>query len=288
MQMRDFILLLVVLTSSFTSAREREHKKVNVVIGHGGLVLITCTHDGFALAADGSSFNADGTVSIAEKLLPVGKQGALAFGGTVAIQDPVGKAFREEVNVSRIAAAWLQAHPDVALDAAGREINSVVNAAVTKFFFTRDPGSDAAKYKFSIILAGFVNDKPVITETRYFIPTAKGNAPRTSRVAGNINPGAVVVAGSPKVEAELLRGSSSALPDFKKDPAIARLRASRPENLSSQEFIAVFETILRAAESEEGKRFDGTGAVVAPPHKFATITAKEGFAWRRAESARNP
>src|SRR5258706_14538518 len=103
---RPLIGLMPLLASA--GEREREHKKIKVVIGHGGLALLARTTEGFALAADGSSFNADGTVSLADKLLAAGKHGALLLGGTVAIQDPVGPPVRQEGNVSRGSAPTVQ------------------------------------------------------------------------------------------------------------------------------------------------------------------------------------
>src|SRR5258708_6273944 len=182
--MSKFILPVVCLLSLLASAveqdkdRDREHKAVHVTIGlHGGLVLIAVAGDGLAVATDGSSFNADGTVSLADKLLAVGGRGALAFGGAVSIQDPIGRAVREEVNVSRLAASWLQAQPEIGIDAANRELNAAIASAVAKFFATRDPGPEANKHQFDVIFAGYIDGKPSILGTRYFLPKTRGGQP---------------------------------------------------------------------------------------------------------------
>ena len=101
---------------------------VHVFPGHTGLVLITTTHEGFAVAVDGAQSNADGTSSEVQKLFPVGKYGAIAFAGNVSIQDPVDRPVREEVNISRIAKTWLDSHPDAALEMANSEINTALTA----------------------------------------------------------------------------------------------------------------------------------------------------------------
>lgn len=274
------LICLLSLLASASQREEREHKKIKVVIGHGGLVLIARTNEGFALAADGSSFNADGTVSLADKLLAAGKRGALLLAGTVAIQDPVGRPVRQEVNVSRVAAAWLQSHPEVEIDAASRELNALVAGTVEKFYATRDPGADANKYQFEMIFAGFTGTQPVITRTRYFIPRVKGGKPRAETVAATLAPGALLASGPVKAKNELLGGKSAALKTFKSEAAVAKFRAASG-NLSLQDFIGLFDVVLRAAESEEGKKLESTGAIVAPVNVFATVTPGEGFASKK-------
>jgi len=277
--MSKLILPLICLLSLLAQAgeQERENRKIHVVVGHGGLVLLASTPEGFALAADGSSFNADGTVSLADKLLAVGKHGALLLGGTVAIQDPVGRAVRQEVNVSRIAAAWLRAHPDVELDAASRELNALVADTLEKFYATRDPGADADKYKFAMIFAGFNDSQPSILRTRYFIPKVKGGKPRTEVIATPVKSGELLAFGPVRVKNELLGGKSGALKTFKAEAPVTKFRASGPGTSTLQDFVGLFDVILRAAESEEGKKLETTGAVVAPINAFATVTAAEGF-----------
>ena len=250
------------------------------MIGHGGLVLLASTPEGFALAADGSSFNADGTVSLADKLLAVGKHGALLLGGTVAIQDPVGRAVRQEVNVSRIAAAWLQSHPGVDLDAASRELNALIADSLAKFYADRDPGTDANKYKFEMIFAGFSGSRPAIHRTRYFIPKARGGKARTEVIAASVKPGELLAFGPVRVKDELLTGKSAALKSFKAEAPVAKFHQS-PQTFTLQDYIGLFNVILRAAESEEGKKLEHTGAIVAPINAFATVSAAEGFTGKK-------
>jgi hypothetical protein len=284
--MSKLILPLICLLSlpsllAQTSEREREHKKIHVVIGHGGLVLLAGTPEGFALASDGSSFNADGTVSLADKLMAVGRQGAVALAGTVAIQDPVGRAVREEVNVSRVIGAWLQAHPGVELDAANREINAAITGTLTNFYATRDPGADANKYKFEIIFAGFAGGQPSILRTRYFIPGARGGKPRAEAIATSFKPGQLLAFGPVRVKDELLSGKSDSLKTFKAEAPVTKFRSAAPGTLTLQDYIGLFDVILRAAESEEGRKFETSGAIVAPINAFATVTAAEGFARKK-------
>src|SRR5258708_1790140 len=80
--------------------------QTHVTPGRVGMVMIANAGDGFALAADGASTNADGTLSTVQKLLPAGKNGAVLFAGAVSIQDPVGRPVREEVNVVPMASRW--------------------------------------------------------------------------------------------------------------------------------------------------------------------------------------
>lgn len=286
--MSKFVLSILCLLSLLPSARaqeskrerEREHKAVRVTIGHGGLVLIAMANDGLAVATDGSSFNADGTVSLADKLLDVGGHGALAFGGTVSIQDPIGRAVREEVNVSRLAAAWLKAHPEIGLEAANRELNAEIAASVTKFFSTRDPGPQANKYQFDVIFAGYVDGKPSVLGTRYFLPKIRGGKPRTESIPAPAKIGNLFAVGPVGAKNELLAGKSAALSTFKAEAPVAKFRSSRPETLSASDFTGLFDVILRAAESAEGKKLEPGGGIVAPRNSFAIVTAA-GFEWKK-------
>jgi len=282
--MSKLILPLICLMSLLAAAgeQEREHRKFHLVIGHGGLVLLAGTPEGFALAADGSSFNADGTVSLADKLMAVGKRGALALGGTVAIQDPVGRAVRQEVNVSRMAAAWLAAHPETDIDTASRELNAAIADTLAKFYATRDPGADAGKYQFELIFAGFAAGQPKTLRTRYYLPKVKGGKARTESIAVAVKPGEVLAFGPERVKEELLRGKSNALKTFKAEAPVKKFRESAaPGTFSLQDYIELFDVILRAAESEEGKKLESSGAIVTPTNAFATVTAGEGFAWKK-------
>jgi hypothetical protein len=278
--MPKHIFLFACFTFLFASARETTHP-TDVFPGRDGLVLIASASDGFALAADGASNNADGTVSEARKIFPVGKHGAIAFAGTVSIQDPVDRSFREEVNTTGIAEIWLNSHPDVEIDAAGREINALVTAALNKFFATRNPGADGGKYKFGVVIAGYVAGKPALTATRYFIPTGKGQLARTEKISSEIFPGRLMIFGNARVQTELVAGKSDALKAFKAEPSVKQFRSSRPTDASAQEYASLFDVILRAAESDEGKKFDGSESIVAPPNRIATATMKDGFVWSK-------
>src|SRR5258708_27326100 len=157
--------------------------KTDVTPGRVGMVMVANTSDGFAFAADGASINADGTLSTVPKLLQAGKNGAVLFAGAVSIQDPVGRAVREEVNIARIASVWLDAHRDTTLQSAETEINSAISQALTRFYATRNPGADRERYTFALVAAGYADGKPVVSVTRFFIPAAKGKAPRTIHVS---------------------------------------------------------------------------------------------------------
>lgn len=247
-----------------------------------GLILISSTHDGIAVAADGASSNADGTVSQAQKLFPIGKAGAVAVAGIVSIQDPVSRPVREEVNVSRITAAWLDTHPDATLDIAIREINAAVAEAATKYFSTRAPGADMGRYKFALIFAGLSEGKPVINATRYSMPLAKGKAMRAEPITGEIKTGQLWVFGQSRVEQALLTNSSTSLAKFRAEASIKKLHSSRPADLTLQDYVNAFDTVLRATESAEGKKMIVGKVAVAPPNKFAII-GKDGFAWGKAQ-----
>jgi len=226
--------------------------------GRIGLVLIAATHDGFAVAGDGAQANADGTASEVQKVFQVGKYGAIALAGSVSIQDPIDRPVREEINISRIAKTWLDSHPDAGLETANREINSLVTQTLAKFFSTRHPGAQAGKFAFAIICAGFVDGKPFTYGNNYFTPISPGKAARAEKIPGDIRTGEVWVFGTVK----------------------NKLHAARPfQDFSVQEFVDLFDAALRDAESEEGKK---TGSsIVAPPNRFATISVKDGFTWKK-------
>ena len=95
------IIFFACLLSSLVLAGQTADT-VHILPNHTGLVLIAATHEGFAVAADGAQTNADGTASEVQKVFQVGKYGAIAFAGSVSIQDPIDRPVREEVNVSRI------------------------------------------------------------------------------------------------------------------------------------------------------------------------------------------
>ncbi len=275
--MRNTTLLLIFFAGLLAHASESAPAP-HLVPARVGLVLIGATPEGFALATDGSSLNADGRVSLEQKLFQAGKHGALALAGSVSIQDPIGRRIREEVNIARIAGAWLAAHPDVDIQTADREVNAAVAAAVNKFLSTRDPGAQRGVFKFGIVAAGFVDGKPAVIATRYFLPAAKGKAMRMERTSTPTKPGDMRIFGSSSVPMELLTGKSNTLKNLKTDPAVRKFRSSPNASLADQDYLTLFDHILRAAESAQGKKLDGKRAIVAPPNRFATITSKDGFA----------
>jgi hypothetical protein len=256
-------------------------ERVHMFPDRTGLVLIADIHEGFVVATDGAQFNADGTASEVQKLFQVGKYGAIALAGSVSIQDPIDRPVREEVNISRIAKAWLDSHSDAGLETANREINALVSQAVAKFFSTRNPAAQAGKYVFAIICLGFADGKPFTEGTRYSIPLSKGKPARAEKFSGNAGPGVIWGYGGGRVPAELTSGKSVALKEFKGEPSVKKFHSSAARDLSPQDFINLFDTILRAAESEEGKKFNHGSSIIAPPNRFATISEKDGFAWKK-------
>lgn len=275
------VLLLVWITSLATPTRETA-PAARVFPSSAGLIFISSANDGIAVAADGASFNADGTVSQAQKLFPVGKAGAVAIAGSVSIQDPVTRPVREEVNVSRIAAAWLDSHPDATLDVAAKEINAAVAEATAKYFSTRPPGADMGGFKFALIFSGLADGKPVIKATRYYMPLAKGKAMHSEPVAGEIKTGQLWILGQSRVAQALLANSSPSLAKFRAEVSIRKLHSSRPAELTAQDYVNAFDAMLRATESNEGRKMIVGKAAVAPPNKLAIIS-KDGFAWSKAQ-----
>ena len=257
----------------------------HVFPGTVGLVLLASAQDGFAVATDGASANADGTLSQAQKLFPVGKNGAIAFAGTVSIQDPVDRPVREELNVARIASVWLDAHPDASVDAAGQEINALVSQAATKYFSSRAPGAAMGRFKFALIFAGFAGGKPVLSATRYYIPLAKGRPMRAETFSMDAKPGAMWIFGQANVEQELINGKSNALKSFKAETSIKKLHSASSRELAAQDYVNIFDTVLRASESPEGKKLVAGKPAVALPNKLSTITSKDGFAWSKGQES---
>ncbi len=246
--MPRIVLQAVVCFVVATAALAQTH----VTPGRVGMVMVGKASDGFALATDSASTNADGTLSNAQKLLPAGKNGVVLFAGAVSIQDPVGRPVREEVNVARIASAWLDSHRDTTIQSAETEINAAVSQAVTKFFSTRDPGAESGRYKFAIVFAGYADGKPVVSITRYVIPAAKSKAPRAVHASYQAKAG----------DAWILGGSR---------------QNWKVTGSSIQELLGSFDSILKTAEEHSSKTARGPLAVI-PPNRFATITLKEGFA----------
>jgi hypothetical protein len=278
-EMRNTTLLLIFFICLLATARETPPAP-HVVPAKVGLVLIGGAQQGLVLAADGASLNADGRVSQEQRLFQAGKQGAIALAGSVSIQDPIGRRVREEVNIARIAGAWLAAYPDVDTQTADREVNAAVAVAVNKFFFTRDPSAQRGVFKFGIVAAGFVSGTPTVISTRYFLPSAKGKALRTERTSAPCKAGDLWIFGSSSVPLELLTGKSNTMAALKADPAVKKFRTSPNASLVEQDYLTLFYHLVRATESDQGKKLDGKRAVVAPPNRFATITMNDGFTAR--------
>jgi len=207
----------------------REALAPHVLPARVGLVLIGATQEGFALAADGSSLNADGRVSQEQKLFQAGKNGVVAISGSVSIQDPVGKRVRDEVNIAASTGAWLAAHPEADIQTVDREVNAAVSAAVNKFLSTRDPGAERGVFKFAIAAAGLVEGKPTVMVTRYFLPSVKGKALRAERT---LRPPKLENCGSWQfsVPMELLTGRSNC---WQRQRLIQRLKVSFLAQLNS-------------------------------------------------------
>jgi hypothetical protein len=274
------IIVFACLLSSLAFAQETS-VIARVAPERIGLVLVAETHDGFAVATDGAQFNADGTSSEVQKLFQVGKYGAIAFAGNVSVQDPVDRPVREEVNVSRIAKSWLDSHPDASLTTANSEINGLVSQTLTKFFATRNPGAQAGKYIFSIVTVGPVEGKPLVEATKYFTPSARGKAARAEKLVVKLKRGGIWNQGSRTVVEELTSGRSPALKEFKAEPPVKKFRSSAAQDLSAQDFINLFDVILRAAESKAAKKLDRNAPVVAPPNRLAIVSEKDGFVWKK-------
>jgi hypothetical protein len=274
--------VLIFLASLLATAAESPAP--HVVPAKVGLVLIAATRQGFALATDGSSLNADGRVSQEQRLFQAGKQGAIMIAGSVSIQDPIGKRVREEVNVGRIASRWLAAHPAADLQTADREVNAAVAAAMNKFLSTRGPGAESGAFKFGVIAAGLVDGKPTLIATRYFLPGPKGKTMRAEHTSSVAQPGEIWIFSRSSVPLELLNGKSNTLEQFRGDATIKKFRSSQNSGLAEQDYLTLFDRILKASESDQGKKLDGKRAIVAPPNRFASVTSKDGFAWGTAPS----
>lgn len=270
--------LLIFLVCVLATAGER-FPAPHIVPARVGMVLIGASPRGFALATDGSSLNADGRVSQEQRLFQAGKHGAILIAGSVSTQDPIGARTREEVNVGRTASQWLAAHPNSDLQTADRELNAAVTSAMNKFLFTRNAGTRSGAFQFAILAAGFADGKPTLIATRYFMPTAKGKAMRIERTSAVAQPGEVWIYSRSSVPLKLLAGKSNALEQFRSDPAVEKFRSSQNSDLAEQDHLALFDRILKASESDQGKQLDGKRAIVAPPNRFATVTLEGGFSW---------
>jgi hypothetical protein len=273
------IALAFILFAGLSPARDVD-PAYHRVPARVGLLLIAAVSDGLALGADGSSLNADGRVSQEQKLFRLGKQGALALSGTVSLQDPIGVRERGEVNVARIAAAWVGAHPDADLETANRDLNAAVAAELNKFLATRDPGAAAGTFRFGVIAAGYSAGKPLLVTTKYFMPATKGKPARAEQTSVTLQPGDLWISGSSAVPGAVVAANATALRSFRDEPAAAKFRSGQKSTLTPQDYLGLFDVILRAAESDQGKKLDGKRAIAAPPNRFAMVTATGGFAWQ--------
>jgi hypothetical protein len=274
--MRNTVLLLSALIG-LVGLASPPRTAPHIVPARVGLVLIGAAPDGIALAADGSTLNADGRVSQEQKLFPAGKQGAVAIAGTVSLQDPVGRRVRGEVNVARIAGAWLAAHAYLDIKAADHDLNVAVATAVNQFFSTRDPGAQKGAFKFTIVSVGFLDGNPVVIVTRYFLPALKGKPMRAERTSTPAQPGEMWIFGNSGVPSALLAEKSAVLADVRKEPAVQKFHSTPAASLAVQDYVSLFDQVLRAAESNEGKKVDGKRAIVAPPNRLGTVTVNDGF-----------
>jgi hypothetical protein len=223
--------------------------------------------------ADGASANADGTVSEVQKIFRVGKHGAILFSGATSIQDPVEWPVRQQLNIVRIAKVWLDAHPEAEISTASHEINAAVSQATTTFFSQRKPTSDATQHRFSIILAGFIDGKPRILRTSYRT-SLESAAPLADTSSGEASLDAISMFGEDGIAQRLLRGDKGELRKFQDEPSLIKFH-SRPKEMSSQDFLSLFDLLLRASESPAGKQAH-LGSI-APPNRFATLSLENSF-----------
>lgn len=267
-----------ILLTCFTTLFAQPHSQsghLKQFGGNTGLVLVASARDGWAIATDGAQVNADGTISRADKMFRIGKDGAVAIAGSVSIQDPVGRQVREELDVPGIVRTWTESHPEASLDSGIREITGQVSRDATQFFSARDPGKHAGEYRFALIFVGYSDQKPVIAGTRYFAPAAKGKPPKIETIKVSAMPGAILVFGPGAVAAELLDGNSASLKKFKSSTSIANYKSSSPQSLTAEQLSGVLATIVDATESAQGKAFSHNSTVAAP-NKVVTI----GFSFK--------
>jgi hypothetical protein len=150
---------------------------------------------------------------------------------------------------------------------------------MNKFLSTRSPGAESGAFKFGIIAAGSINGKVTLIATRYFQPGPKGKAVRAERTSSVAQPGEMWIFSRSSVPLELLNGKSNTLEQFRGDATINKFRSSQSSVLAEQDYLTLFDRILKASESDQGKKLDGKRAIVAPPNRFATVTSKDGFSW---------
>lgn len=272
------IIIFLAFATTLLAQSHSHPRQLRQFGGDTGLVLIASARDGWAIVTDSAQVNADGTVSRAEKLFPIGKKGAVAIAGNVSIQDPVGRPVREELDLVGMVKGWIDSHPERSLDNAVHEITDLVSRKSDQFFSARDQGKQAGTFKFALIFAGYANERAVITGTRYFAPTAKGKPPKEESINAAADPGSIFVFGPGSVATQLLTGRSTALRNFQSAEAIRNYRSSPPGFFTAEQLGQVLSTILDATESAQGKSSAGTA--VAPPNKTAIISKAQGFSWK--------
>lgn len=271
------ILLVLCLTAVAAQPRPTTHP--HLYPGSTGLTLMALANDGIAVASDGAQLNADGTISEVQKIFPIDKTGAAVLAGQVSTQDPVTRPVREEFNASRIVELWLNAHPDASFEMAQRDLSALILQAANRFFSKRHFGAEAGKYRFSLLFASYAGGQASLSGSRYFIPAVEGQPMRTEAISAAPRIGEMWMFGLVKTPQELLAGNSAALKRYKADPAISKFRSADPDRLSAQDLLSVFDVVLQATESPEGRKVDPGKSVIAPPNRLATITEKNGFSF---------
>src|SRR4029077_2988200 len=131
-----------------------------------------------------------------------------------------------------------------------------IAAHLNKFLSTRDPGAERGAFKFGVIMAGFSDGKPVLITTRYFMHALKGKPARAEQTSTALQAGEFWTFGSSAVAEEISAGKTNALKTFKEEAAVKQFRSAQKPSLTAQDYINLFGTTLRAAESEEGKKLD--------------------------------
>ena len=246
--------------------------------GRNGLTLVGLAQDGFVVAADGAQLNADGTTSEVQKVFPLGKTGAVVLAGKISTQDPVTRPVREEFNAARVAELWLKAHPDSTFDTANGELTSLISESANRFFTQRKPGRGAGAYNFTLLLLNYADGKATLSGFRYFTAAIDGKPMRIERIDSVPNRGDLWMFGLIKVPQEILAGSTASFEKIKGDTAVAKFRSAGMYQLPARDCAAVFELVVQAAETSEGRKFDPGQAIIAPPNRIATITAS-GFSF---------
>jgi hypothetical protein len=170
--MRKFIFVFACITTVFAQ-RTQKQAPLNFVPSRTGLVLIGIGSDGVALATDSAQVNADDTTSQADRIFPIGKEGAVLIAGTTSIQDPLKRRVREELNISTIVAKWVGSHPETSLETADRALNDEISKAATEFFLSRAQALRSNRYEFEIISVGMSEGNPRLIQKHYTLPPTK-------------------------------------------------------------------------------------------------------------------